>query len=53
MVSRTSQGSGTVLDAMERASDDMTKRMAATAGPSPYPQTKENYMSDRLKGNSN
>ncbi len=52
MVNRASQGSGTVVNAMGKASDDMTQRMADTAGPSPYSWGKDSHMNDRLKGNS-
>lgn len=52
MVSRTSNGAETVINAMGKASDEMTQRMAETAGPSPYLRANNNYMSEKLKGNS-
>ncbi|MHC0443061.1 conjugative transposon protein TraJ [Flavobacterium sp. 3-210] len=52
VISKVSQGSNMVLDAMGNADTKMTNSMAATAGSSPYFSDKGNYMSDKLKGNS-
>jgi conjugative transposon TraJ protein len=52
VITRTSSGTGMVLDAMGEADSRMTKSMAATAGASPYFQKKGNYMNEKLKGNS-
>ncbi|MFZ0595430.1 MAG: conjugative transposon protein TraJ [Flavobacterium sp.] len=52
LVSRASQGSGTVMNAMGKASDDVNRLLARTAGPSPYSWGKDSHMNDRLKGNS-
>lgn len=52
VVSATTQGTGMVLDAMGDADTRMTRSMATTAGSSPYFAEKNNYMSDKLSGNS-
>lgn len=43
---------GMTADAMGNADAQMTRSMASSAGSSPYFKDKEDYMSDRLKGNN-
>lgn len=52
VISRTSQGTGMVMDAMGNAQGRMAQSMSASSGNAPYFQEKGNYMGDKLKGNS-
>lgn len=51
-VSTMSNGASMVMDAMGNADARMNRSMAATAGASPYFKDDNNYMGDKLKGNS-
>lgn len=52
VITRTSNGAGMVMDSMGNASGKMSQSMSSSSAASPYFQEKENYMSDKLKGNS-
>lgn len=52
VVNSTVQGAGMVADAMGNAAGNMSNNMSSSSQASPYFESKGNYMSDRLKGNS-
>ncbi|WP_305070322.1 conjugative transposon protein TraJ [Flavobacterium sp. JAS] len=52
VITRTSEGGTMVLDAMGNAAGRIYQSMSSSASSSPYFKDKENYMNDRLKGNS-
>lgn len=52
VVSTASQGAGMALDSMGNAVGKMSQSMAGSAESSPYFKDKENYMGDKLRGNS-
>lgn len=52
VITRTANGAGMVMDSMGNASGKMSQSMSSSSAASPYFQEKENYMSDKLKGNS-
>jgi conjugative transposon TraJ protein len=52
VVYTASQGAGMTLDAMGNAASRLSQGMASSTASEPYFKDKENYMSDKLKGNS-
>lgn len=52
VITRTSQGTGMIMDSMGNASGKMSQSMSSSSTSSPYFEEKGNYMSDKLKGNS-
>lgn len=52
VINTTSQGAGMAADAMGNAAGRMYQSMSGSAGSSPYFKDKDNYMDNKLKGNS-
>lgn len=52
VVYTASQGAGMTMDAMGNAASRLSQGMASSSASEPYFKDKENYMSDKLKGNS-